>query len=193
MNEAKLKIPDGYDPQTQRTVGIFAAQLDDLLARLKRAVAGLTVEQLEWQLHPGMNTIGMLLAHNAVVETFWLMVAPKGIPVEPDGNERIKELIGIRGNEDGLPLPPEGIHPASLAGKTLDEYISMLNAARSAVHGELRTWTDDSLDTFFNVEDYRISRAWVLYHVLEHLAAHVGQVLILMHIMRDRGALPAEK
>jgi uncharacterized damage-inducible protein DinB len=192
MNEARLKIPDGYNPETQRTVGIFAAQLDDLLARLKRAVAGLTVEQLEWQLHAGMNTIGMLLAHNAVVETFWLMVAPKGLPVEPDGNERIKEIIGIRGNEDGLPLPPEGTHPESLSGKTLDEYLAMLDTARTVVHGELRTWTDDGLDTFFNVEDYRISRAWVLYHVLEHLAAHVGQVLILMHIMRDRGVLSSK-
>jgi hypothetical protein len=192
MNEARLKIPDGYIPDTQRTVGIFAAQLDDLLARVKRAVDGFTVEQLEWQLHPGMNSIGMLLAHCAVVEAFWLLVAPTGIPVEPDGNERIKELIGIRGNEDGLPLPPEGIHPASLAGKSLNEYLGMLDAARTAAHGELRTWTDDDLDTFFNVEDYRISRAWVLYHVLEHLAAHAGQVLMLKHIMRDRGALPPE-
>jgi hypothetical protein len=47
-----MKIARGYDPKTQGRIGLFAAQLDDQLARLKKEVVSLTVEQLEWQQKP---------------------------------------------------------------------------------------------------------------------------------------------
>jgi len=63
MKKREIKIARGYDPKTQGKIGLFAAQFDDQLARLKKEVVSLTVEQLDWQQKPGMNTIGMLLAH----------------------------------------------------------------------------------------------------------------------------------
>jgi hypothetical protein len=60
MSKREVKIPKGYDAKTQKKVGLFAAQLDDQLKRLKNNVRGLTVKQLEWQQKPGLNTIGML-------------------------------------------------------------------------------------------------------------------------------------
>ena len=39
------------------------------------------------------------------------------------------------------------------------------------------------------------SHRWVLYHVLEHFAAHYGQILSLLHCMRDCGVpgLPEQR
>jgi hypothetical protein len=95
-------------------------------------------------------------------------------------------------DDDGLPCPPDGGHPASLAGKTLADYLTMLDAARAASHGVMRTWRDADLASTYKRRDQTISREWTLYHVLEHFAAHHGQVLLLRHLMRDAGVLAAD-
>lgn len=209
MKDHNLPIPDGYNPETQRMVALFAAQLDRQHENLKKAVKGLTVEQLEWQLHPGMNTIGMLLAHIAIAEIFWIRIAPTEIDDKKEWDAIIKELIGIVGHEDGLPLPADGKHPESLTGKTLDQYLAMLDTMRATTNGTLAGWTDEKLNsapaisgkvlgawtdeqldsTFIIEKEYRFSRAWALYHVLEHLSGHLGQILMLKHVMRDKGIL----
>lgn len=190
MEIRKLDIPTGYDQSTQSMVGLFAAQLDNQLWRLKRDLAGLTTEHLEWQPRPGMNTIGMLLAHLAVVDLFWIIVATREIPHEPDGDDLTKEIIGIRMDDDGLPLKEDGTHPKSLAGKSLAHYWEMLDAARAEVHKEMQQWTDNDLERTFLLRDRQITRSWTLYHVLEHFAAHYGQILMIMHMMLDAGVLP---
>ncbi|MCM2271741.1 MAG: DinB family protein [candidate division Zixibacteria bacterium] len=188
-----VKIPRGYDPKTQKLVGLFAGQLDDQLKLLIEEVQGLTVRQLEWQYRPGMNTIGMLLAHLAVVDLWWGVIAPKELPPEPDGDKINLRVIGIRMDDDGLPLAAHGKHPRSLAGKSATDYLTMLKRARQAVHKELRTWDDKKLPTRFirrrGKKKIEITHTWVLYHMLEHFAGHFGQILLIMHMLRDAGLL----
>lgn len=66
--ERRLTSPGGYDATANPRITSFAAQLDDQLALLKKNTAGLETHHLEWQPHPGVNTVGMLLAHLAVVD-----------------------------------------------------------------------------------------------------------------------------
>ena len=193
MEIRKLDIPAGYHANTQRMVGLFAAQLDNQLTRLKKDLDGFTTAQLEWQPHPGMNTIGMLLAHLAVVDVFWIIVATREIPLEPDGDELTREIIGIKMDDDGLPLKEDSTHPKTLSGKTLAQYWEMLDAARAEVHKEMQQWADDQLENTFALCDRRITRSWTVYHVLEHFAAHYGQILMLRHLMRDAGILPKKQ
>lgn len=188
MKTRELKIAKGYDPKTQNKVGLFAAQLDHQLRRLKNEVADLSIEQLEWQLKPGMNTVGMLLAHISLVEVWWLKVAPSEVPWEPDGKALIQKICGIE--DDGLPLAPDGVHPAYLKGFTSERYLTILAKGRRTVHSSIRKWRDRDLDKFFTVGQRRVSHAWILYHALEHLAGHFGQILMLKHMMRDAGVLP---
>lgn len=189
LKKRGLKIPAGYNPTTQRQVGLFAAQFDDPLRLLLEQVKPLTTKQLEWQPKPGVNTIGMLLAHLAVVEIWWVLVAPKELPPAPDGDIICKKVIGIIMDDDGLPLKSDAKHPRTLAKLTAEDYIRMLRKARRAVHKELRTWNDASLEQTFRRRIYDTSRTWVLYHVLEHFAGHFGQILLLKHLMRDAGVL----
>ncbi|MBK7092300.1 MAG: DinB family protein [bacterium] len=196
MTKRELKYPSGYDAKSQSTISLFAAQLDDQLLLLKESVAKLTVPQLEWQPQRGMNTIGMLLAHLAVVEVFWINVASKEIPSEPDGDEIELKIIGIRMDDDGLPIPPDGLHPATLSGKSVEEYFTMLDKARAAIHEEMQTWRDSELEGTFTRKrgdkEIQITRSWTLYHLVEHFAGHFGQILLLKHMMRSAGVLETQ-
>ena len=186
-----LDLPEGYDRATQALVATFAASLDDQLRRLREEIAGLEVRHLEWQERPGRNTIGMLLTHLALVEWFWFTFAPSGRSWGDDGHDELRELIGV--HDDGLPLAKDGKHPDYLAGFTLETYDDILSRARARIHDELRTWTDASLDDTYQLQGREktrdVSRRWTLYHVLEHFAAHFGQISLLKHLMRDAGVL----
>lgn len=189
MHEQVLALDPRYDPATQRVLQFQAAELDGQLRGLKKVVEGMEVEHLEWQAEPGRNTVGMLLAHIAVVEVFWLQVAAAGLHETPEADARIREVIGISGDEDGVPLPPDGTHPASLSGMRRQDYEAMLDDARMATHATLASWADAELDRTYPLEDWEISRAWTVYHVLEHLTAHLGQVRLLRREMKDAGVL----
>lgn len=193
MPTRDVKIPRGYDAKKQKIVGLFAGQLDDQLRLLTGSVKDLTVAQLEWQYRPGMNTIGMLLAHLAVVDLWWAVIAPKGMRPESEADAINLKVIGIRMDDDGLPLAKGGLHPATLKGKTAAQYLEMLNKARKAVHKELRTWDDKKLATTFirkrGKKSIKITHTWALYHLLEHFAGHYGQILLVKHLMRDAGVL----
>ena len=191
MTKRVINIPRGYDPKTQAKIGLFAGQLDDQLKWLKKQVAGLTVKQLEWQLKPGMNTVGMLLAHLALVEVWWIKVAPQGLPWDPDGKRMLSKICGIE--DDGMPLKPKGVHPEYLRKLTLDDYLKTLGKARRSIHRELKTWRDRDLDRPMKLFKHEFTKTWILYHVLEHFASHFGQVLLLMHFMRDAGVLKPGK
>ena len=188
--DRELAIPTGYDPAANPRVASFAAQLDDQLASLKKKTADLEVRHLEWQPHPGVNTAGMLLAHLAVVDLWWMRLAPHD--VESGEAERVMhEVLGIGMDDDGLPLARDGGHPPTLAGKSIADYYAMLDAARSVTHQELSRWRDADLATRYTRGDRVFTREWTVYHVLEHFCGHFGQILLLRHLMRDAGELSA--
>lgn len=177
-----LAFPEGYDRDSQVIVGLVASALDDQSRRLRETVAGLTVEHLEWQEHPGRNTIGMLMAHLAASEIGYLCVACAGLSAH-DAQPLVREHLGI--DWDGVLM---GTHPESLTGRDLEGYLDLLVRARRATHEMLRTWDDAALDQTLEGarSGIRLSRRWVLCHVLTHFAAHFGQICSVLHCMRDR-------
>ena len=187
MKRHEIRIPRGYDPRAQLKIGLFASQLDDQLKRLRNNVKDFTVKQLEWQQRPGMNTIGMLLAHLALVEYWWINLAPNGVQWEPDGKKRIHKVCGFE--DDGLPMKPNERHPKYLKGYNLENYLKVLTKVRNLIHREMKNWHDRDLEKSYKLGNRQISRMWTLYHVLEHFAGHFGQVLLLKHLMRDAGIL----
>jgi hypothetical protein len=58
----------------------------------------------------------------------------------------------------------------------------------------MKTWSDRDLNKQFVLgKKWQFSRVWVVYHVLEHFASHLGQILMLKHMMRDAGVLKETK
>ena len=186
----ELAKVDGYNQPNQKVVAFMVRQMEEHLAKLKRVTEGLTPAQLEWQIQTGHNTIGMLLAHCAVAEAYWVCVFDTGMPLEPDGASKVAEVVGIGWDDDGLPAKPGSTHPDTLRGKTLADYYGYLDRTRAASHKVMRSWTDDKLLTTVIRGEKETSMAWVMYHVHEHLVEHCGQIQYIKHLMRDAGVLP---
>ncbi len=169
-----------------REAGSFLAQLDDQSRRMLEDLRGITAAELQWQPRAGTNTIGMLLAHIAVVEVYWLMIANETMT-----HDAARKVLRFGVDDDGMPLPPEKRPPAGLKGKQLAFYRMLLARARAYAKRTARRWPDATLDRVATRRrrDGGTSRQnvrWILYHVLEHEAGHYGQILLLRHLYRDR-------
>ena len=178
---AGLLLPTGYK---SREAGSFLAQLDDQSERLFRDLEGITPAELQWQPTPGMNTIGMLLTHNAIVEVFWSQIGVAGIA--PDD-----AALGIDMMADGIPLAPDAAPPAGLAGKPMSYFRDLLDRARACAQQTAMQVADADMEamrarTRRNGREEEFNVRWVLYHMLEHFAGHYGQILLLRHHYRSR-------
>jgi uncharacterized damage-inducible protein DinB len=183
MKQCLLPPPPGYDHGAVATAALVS-QLDPLLDLLVKRVKDATVDELEWQLRPGVNTIGMLLAHMAISETAWIQAVSRGIDSREEESRIVHAVIGIRMEDDGMPLPPHGTHPETLAGTSAGDYLAMLRRARDATHATVRGWDDRAIEQLLPVDGTEVSRAWMLFHVVEHFAQHLGQIALLRSIRR---------
>jgi len=176
-----------YTGYRSNEIGGFVSQLEDLTRRMGEDLSGATPEELNWQPAPGCNTIGMLLAHIAVVEVFWIQVAPLGLQAYDT-----RPALGIDIDDDGMPLSETGAPPAVLAGRDLAWFTERLRLARVHTIEHLRdvdgtTLLRDFARTRKNGEVVVVDLRWVLYHVVEHLSGHFGQILLMRHLYRDQG------
>ena len=179
-----LVMPPGF---RSREACSFIAQLDDQSARLTADTRHLDPAALEWQPAPGMNTIGMLLAHIAIVEVFWTRIGPLGI-TSLDAYE-LEEALGIDMNHDGMPLDEGAAPPATLRGKDLAWYDALLARARAFAKAAAARLTDEDLErqvvrTRRDGVIHETTVRWILYHMVEHFAGHYGQINLLAHQYR---------
>jgi uncharacterized damage-inducible protein DinB len=172
-----------------REAGSFLSQLDDQLERLREATRGLTPEDLMWQPEPGMNTIGMLLAHLAIVEVWWtaIVIEEKGDKADAE----IRSTLGIGPDDDGLPLAENAAAIPILNGKDLAFYDDLLDKARAYFKRVVKDRPEEDMERTFQrprpdgtIRERNVR--WYYYHVLEHFAGHFGQILLLKHLLRSR-------
>ena len=170
-------LPDFTSPE----VSIYFAQLDALTASLREDVKEATPEQLEWQPAPGMNTIGMLLAHIAIAEAYWASII----------GERAflcEKVLGFGADDDGMPCAEGAGPPATLKDKAIPWYFDLLMKARASTHTMISPLTTADLTREIEVRGSRGVRImnghWILYHMVEHLGGHYGQINLLMHLQK---------
>jgi uncharacterized damage-inducible protein DinB len=179
--ETRLVTPPGF---RSATVGRFLWQMDEQRRTLIADTRGLSAEALAWQPAPGMNTIGMLLAHIAYAECHLVQVGLEGKPASD-----VRGIIGIGEEEEGLPLAADAPPSPALTGHDLAWFDRALERARAETRRVAMTLGEDDLardvhrrradgsERVFNV-------GWVLYHILEHEAGHRGQINLLRHLHR---------
>lgn len=180
IRSAIAPLPGFRSPEA----GMFVAQLDDQLRLLKEATKGLGPEDLMWQPGPGMNTIGMLLAHNAVAEVWWTKFALGGEPAAD-----VDDVLGIHADDDGLPLPEGAPPPANLNGRDLAFYGDLLDRSREYLKRMARERPPEDLERELQRErpdgSVRVLNVrWFYYHLLEHFSGHYGQIQLLKHLRR---------
>ena len=165
-----------------REAGSFYVQMLDQDRILFDSLKGITPQELEWQPERGMNTIGMLLAHNAIVDVFWTQLAILGLK-EHDS----MPALGIGMDDDGLPLAPDAGPPPNLNGKPLAYYEDLISRGRAYVKDAWSQVTDADMEKETARERPDGSRRILnvrsaMYHILEHFAGHRGQIQLLRHL-----------
>jgi uncharacterized damage-inducible protein DinB len=177
-----IEPPAGFG---SREAALFVAQLDDQNRRLIEDTRALTPAALEWQPAAGQNTIGMLLSHVAYWEVFWtrMVLESRPMPIE------VRDVLGIASGDVGTPLPADGRPPVTLAGKDIAYFHDLLARARTHTYEVARALTDPDLEREVTRQrpdgsQNSITVRWALYHMLEHLAGHYGQVNLMKHLQR---------
>jgi uncharacterized damage-inducible protein DinB len=172
--ETRLLPAPGF---RSREVAIKVVELAAMHQLVRDAVKGMTPAQLGHQSAPGRNTIGMLLAHMAVAETH---LAQVGLVGDPAGH--VWDVLGIGEEEEGMPLPEDGAPPAALAGRDVGFFLDLLERSLAHTRAACEPLTEEILaheivrpprpDGSYRVFD----RRWILFHMVEHMASHLGQI-----------------
>ena len=184
--ETRLATPPGF---RSASVGRFLWQMDEQRRTLIADTRGLSSEVLAWQPAPGMNTIGMLLAHIAYAECHLAQVGLEGKPTSD-----VRAIIGIGEEDEGLPLAPDAPPPSALAGRDLAWFDGLLERARAETRRVASTLGEDDLARDIHRRrpdgsERVVNVGWVLYHILEHEAGHRGQINLIRHLHRVTAAL----
>jgi uncharacterized damage-inducible protein DinB len=134
---------------------------DDYQISLARTAARLTPEQLAWRPATEHRTVGDLAQHIVEGRIGWIG------QFLGEGNA---ELNAWEPTSPGLPTAGELVHG--------------LEATWQMIEGALTRWTAEDLAQPYSIEydgkDYRITRQWVLWHVLSHDIHHGGELTLML-------------
>jgi len=147
-----------YSPQ----IGIMVNMLEDLKDRISDQVRNLNQEQTDFLFDDQANSIGAMVMHLVATESYYQV-------------ETLEERQWTD-EEAGLLQLAGGMGPESreaLKGKPITYYLDLWDGVRKKTLAGLKKRDD----TWFASEiDDGINAHWAWFHVLEHTAAHMGQI-----------------
>ena len=154
----------GYEPE----IGIFLAALNDARHRTKEKLADLPGEAIDATVPGHANSIGTLLYHIAAIEMDWLYVEI----LEQEFPEHVVALLPheVRDRQGAL---------TTVTGLTLTQHLERLDATRHIFMEELSELPRSEFYRARRLEAYDVTPAWVIQHLMQHEAAHRGQMLSL--------------
>ena len=143
--------------------------------KLTAAVKALPADALWWRANEQSNSVGNLLLHLAGNVQQWIVA---GVGNTPRTRDRAGEF-GARSGDDAVTL-------LARLGKVLDEADAVL--ARLS---------PDDLSTMRTIQDRELTVLEAIYHVVEHFAQHLGQIILIaklhspgsLHFYEDAGGL----
>lgn len=165
---------EGYTPQ----IGRYVAQLTEVRNDLKREVQGLSIEQLDWHPDEETESIGTQLLHLDSVEWSWMH--------QDIFDASDEEYTGVW--EEAMPIR---VGVPQVTGRPVEHYLQKLDATREETLRILKGFTDADLSRLVGEGEPRPGEErrsrlftidWIIWHVLQHEAAHLGQVELLRRL-----------
>ena len=158
-------------PARNPEIALLLAEMEHGTRKLRGALGEVDEEAIIWQPYPNAHSIGAILIHNAGCEVGWLHQVAAGITLEEDpeaklmGGETIDQFAEI------WPAPPR---------KPLAWYYEQQDAIRKQTL-ELLSQMDDPTQQrpITWSPNNHVSIRWMLHHVTEHEAYHMGQAVLL--------------
>jgi uncharacterized damage-inducible protein DinB len=161
----------GYEPE----IGLLLGMLEETRGRTKKWLAGLTDDELEWTPGPGLNSIGTILYHLALIEADWLYAEALEQAYPPEATALFPD--DVRDDAGRLTVSRR---------ESLQEHVDRLDAVRAMV---LAAFRDMSLAEFRRVRvlpEYDVTPGFVLHHLMQHEAEHRGEIGMLRALAARR-------
>jgi uncharacterized damage-inducible protein DinB len=149
-------------------IGRWLSYLENGRKRTQEVVEKLPANALDWQRSHFQNSIGTLLYHIALIEADWLYVEILEQPY-PDF---LTAWFPFDVRDEGGRLTP-------VTGWELSRYLELLDNVRGEFIKHLSDMTLDDFLRARSLEYYDVSPEWVCGHLLQHEAAHRGQILLI--------------
>ena len=157
--------------------------LNEAFEKLKRALDGLSEDELHWRPSLESNTIDWMVWHMARVEDNWINVRLRNSESIWD-RDGWAERTGVEEPTNGFGQTAEDIRatPAFDVPKIMDYY-------QAVREGTTKYFTDEMQESDLDIEITHprydpINYAWVLGHLLCEEAEHLGQIEYLRGMMR---------
>ena len=148
------------------TLTTFYTSWEAYQERLKAALAPLTAEQLARRAAPGLRSIGENAAHIIGCRVGWF--------TDTLGEDASADVTAVRWDEPGGPA------------RSATELVRGLDLTWQLMADCLTRWSPaDMQQTFpddWDGEQVQLSRAWIVWHVLEHDLHHGGEVSLTLGI-----------
>jgi hypothetical protein len=146
---------------------LFDAYLEIMAAlhdEIKKSIAGLPAQALDWVPGPEMNSLAVLIVHTAGSERFW--IGDVGMR-EPSGRDREAEFV--------------------MKGLSEKELVDRLDGSLAYAREALARLLESELgDQRFPQGRAEVTVAWGLLHALEHLGIHVGHIQMVRQLWDKR-------
>jgi len=155
-----IESPRGYS----NDIGNMVAMLDDLKARVTRNVKDLTQEQTDFLLDEEANRIGAMIMHLAATEVYYQKYTFEGRQM--NAAENAKWNAAMRLGDIGR---------KELKDKPISYYLDIWTEVRT----ETKRLLKEKDDTWFKQKNGRMDHHWAWFHVMEHQANHMGQIVMI--------------
>lgn len=142
----------------------YLDRLEGLHADMRQALEGLPQAALDWSPGPDMNSLGVLAAHVAGSERYWVGEVAGGDPAQRD-------------------------RPAEFQSHRLEAaaLIAHLDATLAHTRLTLERLTLADLDARRSAGDRgEVTVAWALFHNLRHLGLHLGHMELTRQLWAQR-------
>lgn len=147
----------------------FFAMFDENRSRLLDKIKDITDEMLDFTPDEDMfETIGTLLYHIAAVEHDWIFFDIDKIPIDEE-----KWIHAFANRFDDVD---------QLTGKGLQFYLDALEEVRQKIYERFKLFTDEDLKKVVESEGRTYTIEWILFHMINHEALHIGQIAMLKRL-----------
>lgn len=131
--------------------------LDEYLPKIRISVTPLSEEDIWWRPIDGSNSIGNLILHI-------------------EGNARQWIIAGVGGRTDARDRDREF---AATGGRTKEQLLQQLTQTFLQINSVISDLTPGGLDEVRVIQGHRTSIFSAIFHVVEHVSMHTGQIIQL--------------
>ena len=143
----------------------IAERLSAIHQSLEKAIAGLPDEALDWSPGPGMNSMGVVMAHALGAERFWI-----GDVAGSEPSDRVRDAEFVA----------SGVAVSAYVARSREVLAHSQTVLSRLSPAELN---DKRIVSPVGREE---SLAWAVLHALEHSALHTGHIEITRQLWDQR-------